>query len=341
MFGILRRDRMEAGRRQRRELRQRAWQLAGSWLWTAARIFAAIVLAQSLSVVVAHFWSHEILTTLDLKTILALVTGGAASSILVTAPIRGFADVHAERWRRIARKLDEQAHPENFYSHRVFLQTDRNKDKFLGQIDNLPGDGEILLLLKQAPKQKVDQKDPPYRLGNMQDQIENLFDKRPDEAKRFHWVCFVTQDGECIAYQDFNSFNLALRSAKKQEYEHILNIDDRKTFVGRLRSHRGDNVVNTAGFGWADSLPELEHDRIVEPLTNKEALVVLSAPGRREHLMLVDHKARPIGVVTLRELVNDVVLNDGTIAGDEQGIVNRALVPGADEEKSLTESASA
>ena len=324
MFSPHARSRAQARRRKRRDTRTRVWQRARSWLWTATRIFAAIVLMQSLSVVVAHFGSPAVSSSFDLKTVVSLLFGGAASSVLVTAPIRAFADANAARWQRIARKLDEPAHPEGHYSQRVFLQEDKNKDKFIKRIDDVPGEGEILLLLKQAPPTKRSQTDSVYHLANMQEQIEMLQAQRPKDARRFRWVCFVTHDGECVAYQSFDSFRLALLFGKKQEYEKILNTSDRDKYVKRLQNHQGDDAVKIAGLNYADILPELEFYCVHEPLTKREALVVLSICSRREHLMLVDAKSKPVGVVTPRELLTDVLLDDGTISKEEQQAICRA-----------------
>ena len=278
--------------------------------------------------------------------LLSQVFGGGPSELLLNASISTFlittyfvarGDPRATNWDRMIGKLDSRVAPNSgFWTPRIQLLTDKRKQEFISQLDDLPRDeSEILVLLKQTTLKKPPKgsKTRAYSTTDLQAQIQTLVQSSyyKQHSERFRWIVLVTRTGRFVAYQSFDSFYATLIGAKRQEYENILNTNDIDDFVARLVAHEEDEDWGQRGYPGPDDLPSLRFDYVWEKRKRKEVILRLISCAR-DHTMLVDRKKRPVGVVGIRAIIDKNVMDDLVMTHEEREAVKSQFPPDCDED---------
>jgi hypothetical protein len=289
--------RREARKRERADRRLSFWQKAKTVGSKILWYLGAILVSEALTVGFA-VWSG-IQIQFNLSALMALLFPAVIASAAAGARSYGSDANDAAAWRGLRRALQRPLKPDSGHlPQRIKLCADNTNGIFESHAKHLVGNGEVMLILEQRSNDSKPGSD--YHIKSMQEQIKYLEDN--GYMRRFEWVCYVTRDGECVAYQDFPRFYVGLMINKKQAYERILNITDRNAFIEELSNHRLDH------FG--GDIPGLRYYRIGEMIDRKESLVLMTVCGLDDPVMLQDANGRPVGVASAATLMRETFLDN-------------------------------
>jgi hypothetical protein len=149
----------------------------------------------------------------------------------------------------------------------------------------------------------------PYDKASVSDQLKMLW-KRLEDRKQslscLKWICFTTRSGKFVAYQPHYVFAHEIVYKGVNKSIDILNTYEEDKFRNEIvESVDHPESASHAPF---DFLREAWSDSAHEHVTTREALKVLlsASDWTKDHMMLVSYDDKPVGVVSLRALVQRI-----------------------------------